>query len=124
MARMALQHNLACAGGAQGASQFLRAGVMRHFLPPHPGPVASQARHQSASPEETNASRYVVPRGEGETFGCNDVQPERMDCTQPGNEMLPLRSWAVHRASGFQPSAEGVRAVAWVFERGEAAGQF
>jgi hypothetical protein len=32
----------------------------------HPGPVASQARHQSVSPKEPNASRYVVPWGEGE----------------------------------------------------------
>src|ERR1700722_2301153 len=32
-----------------------------------PGPMASQARHESVSREETSASRYVVPRGEGET---------------------------------------------------------
>ncbi|MDB6022188.1 MAG: hypothetical protein JWQ04_2045, partial [Pedosphaera sp.] len=34
----------------------------------HPGPMASQARHESVSPKETNASRYVVPR-EGERGG-------------------------------------------------------
>jgi hypothetical protein len=33
--------------------------------PPHPNPMASQARHESVSPQETNASRYVVPLGEG-----------------------------------------------------------
>jgi hypothetical protein len=27
----------------------------------NPGPMASQARHESVSPKETSASRYVVP---------------------------------------------------------------
>src|SRR5580698_4923108 len=32
---------------------------------PHPNPMASQARHESVSPEETSASRYVVPQERG-----------------------------------------------------------
>jgi hypothetical protein len=35
---------------------------------PHPGPMASQARHQLVAPYIETASRYVVPRGEGETW--------------------------------------------------------
>jgi len=47
---------------------------------PHPGPLASQARHQMAAPSYEIASRIVVPRGEGDTIlrllksfapGCN-----------------------------------------------------
>ena len=30
-------------------------------VPPHPNPMASQARHKSVSPQESNASRFVVP---------------------------------------------------------------
>ena len=33
---------------------------------PHPGPIASQARHETGAPNETIASRFVVPRAERE----------------------------------------------------------
>src|ERR1700757_1919508 len=62
----------------------------RQCCPPHPGPVASQARHQSVSPYETNASRYVVPKGEGEPFGRACTNPSALDCNQGWKTILPL----------------------------------
>src|SRR5436190_14668197 len=29
---------------------------------PHPGPMASQARHDFVTPQETNAPRFVIPQ--------------------------------------------------------------
>ncbi len=53
----------------------LRAYPRWHGVPHHPNPMASQARHESVSPRETNASRFVVPqwgrgrRNSGEPIG-------------------------------------------------------
>ena len=60
----------------------------RRRVPPHPGPMASQARHETVSPQETNASRFVVPWGEGAsqpvTGGCGALGI--MQC-QTGNDI-------------------------------------
>src|SRR5437879_928919 len=35
--------------------------LAKGILTPHPSPMASQAHHESVAPQETIASRYVVP---------------------------------------------------------------
>ncbi len=57
------------------ARRQAQAGFRTRETRPHPNPVASQARHESVSPEEMFASRNVVPQERGERtnrFSSND----------------------------------------------------
>ena len=44
---------------------------------PHPGPMASQARHESVSPQELCASRNMVPQ-EREKFCTTSCYPDKV----------------------------------------------
>ena len=62
-----LRFAVCVSGGSRKRMNRVQTSVSELYARPHPGPVASQARHQMVAPTGLFASRNVVPRGEGES---------------------------------------------------------
>src|SRR5271167_1988946 len=75
---------------------------------PHPGPMASQARHEPVSPKGTIASRYVVPREREQRRGqleCGYHGVWRPLLAVPCQESKDLRDCGT---GAFTPPGEGL----------------
>ena len=59
------EHKIQDSSGAGSLYLHWAVWVLERRGPPHPDPMTSQVPHESVAQQETNAARFVVPKGEG-----------------------------------------------------------